>query len=64
MLTRSQHRFNVTEYYRMAEVGVLKPDAKVELLNGQIIGTGSVTPLHAAITRHVAEPFHHLPDES
>lgn len=64
MLTRSRHRFNVTEYYRMAEVGVLKLDAKVELLNGQIIDVGRATPLHAAITRLVAEPLLNLTDES
>ena len=42
MLARSQHRFNVTEFYRMAEVGVVKADAKVELLNGQVIDAGRV----------------------
>jgi Uma2 family endonuclease len=31
------HRFNVEEYYRMAEIGVLQEDASVELLNGKII---------------------------
>ncbi len=30
------HRFTVEEYYRMAEVGVLRPDARVELLDGGI----------------------------
>jgi Uma2 family endonuclease len=31
------HRFNVKEYYQMAEIGVLREDASVELLNGKII---------------------------
>jgi hypothetical protein len=31
-----KHRFSVKEYYRMAETGVLRPGARVELLNGQI----------------------------
>lgn len=26
------HRFNVDEYYEMAEKGILKPDARVDLL--------------------------------
>jgi Uma2 family endonuclease len=31
------HRFNVKEYYRMAEIGVLQEDASVELLEGKIL---------------------------
>jgi len=31
MLVQAQHRFSVADYYRMAETGVLKHDARVEL---------------------------------
>lgn len=31
------HRFTVEEYYGMAETGILKPGAKVELIEGEII---------------------------
>ena len=51
MQVQTQHRFNVKEYYRMAETGVLRPDARVELLNGEIIDSSPVTPLHAATKR-------------
>lgn len=37
MLMPTQHRFNVRDYYRMAETGMLGPDARVELLDGRII---------------------------
>jgi Uma2 family endonuclease len=37
MASEALHRFNVKEYYRMAEIGVLREDASVELLNGKII---------------------------
>jgi hypothetical protein len=33
----TQHRFSAKEYYRMAETGLLRPDARVELLEGNII---------------------------
>jgi hypothetical protein len=29
--------FTVDEYYRMAEVGILDPDARLELLEGEIV---------------------------
>lgn len=63
MLVRDQHRFNVAEYYRMAEVGVLRPDAQVELLNGQVVDCFRISPLHAGTTHGFAEPFFHHPEE-
>jgi len=32
-----RHRLTVTEYFRMGEHGILAPDARVELINGEII---------------------------
>jgi Uma2 family endonuclease len=57
----SRHRFNVTEYYRMADVGVLKWGAHDELLDGQVIDPFPITPFHAHVTHLVAEPFFGLP---
>jgi Uma2 family endonuclease len=46
------HRFTSREYYRMAETGVLKPDSRVELLDGQIIDMSPIGPFHGgAVTR-------------
>ncbi len=43
------HRFTVEEYYRMGEVGILAPDARVELLNGQIYDLLPVGPFHCGV---------------
>ena len=37
MAVLTKHRFNTSEYCRMAELGVIKADARVELLDGEII---------------------------
>jgi hypothetical protein len=58
------HRFNVNEYYRMADVGVLKWGEHDELLNGVVMDPFRITPLHASVTRQIGEPFFHLPEAS
>lgn len=56
-----RHRLTVDEYYRMAEVGLLAPDARVELIEGEIIDmappgsrhSGVISFLNQAITTAV-----------
>jgi Uma2 family endonuclease len=57
MVAPKKHRFTVTEYYRLAEIGVLKPDARVELLDGQVTDAPRVTPLHAGTVARMAQFF-------
>ena len=40
-------KFTVAEYYRMAEVGILDSDERVELIEGEIIVMPPVGPAHA-----------------
>jgi len=37
MVQVQRQLFTVAEYHKMAEVGILKPTDKVELINGEII---------------------------
>jgi Uma2 family endonuclease len=57
MSVQAKHRFSVAEYYRMAETGVLKPDARVELLDGQIIDMSPIGPFHGSVTKYLIQVF-------
>ncbi|MEM6963971.1 MAG: Uma2 family endonuclease [Bacteroidota bacterium] len=47
--------FTVKEYYKMAEVGILKSSDKVELLNGEIIQISPINNYHANIVDAIQE---------
>lgn len=49
-----RHRFTVQDYYRMAEVGLLAPDARVELIEGEVIDMAPQGTHHAEILRRLA----------
>src|SRR5437667_3250875 len=57
MLVQAQHRFSVTDYYRMAETGVLKPGARVELLDGKIIDMSPIGPFHGGAVNRLIRFF-------
>ena len=45
----TRRRFTVAEYYAMAEAGILAPDERVELLDGDVILMAAVLDWHAFV---------------
>ena len=56
------HRFTVTDYYRMADAGVLKPDARVELLDGEVFDMMPIGPFHSGVGTRLQRLFERLPE--
>jgi len=54
--------FNVDQYYRLAEVGVLKPDDRVELIEGEIIRMSPIGSPHAACVAKFIKVFTAIPN--
>ncbi len=50
-----RHRITVDEYYRMAEVGLLDPEARVELIDGEIIDMPPIGDAHMATVDRMNE---------
>jgi Uma2 family endonuclease len=52
-----RHRLTVHDYHRMGEVGLLRPDERVELIDGEIIDMPPIGSLHGAVVDLLAERF-------
>jgi len=52
---RLRHRFTVAEYHRMAETGMLAPDARVELIEGEIIDMPPIGSPHAGTVNYLGD---------
>ncbi len=51
----TRHRITVTDYYRMAEVGLLAPDARVELIDGEVVDMAPIGSQHASVVARLAQ---------
>ena len=55
-----KRKFTVAEYYRMAEVGILRPEERVELIEGEIIVMAPIGPGHSGsvlISNHIFSQY-------
>jgi Uma2 family endonuclease len=52
-----RHRITVEEYHRMAEVGLLAPDARVELIEGEIIDMAPIGKEHTSVVDQLNRLF-------
>ncbi|WP_295882702.1 Uma2 family endonuclease [uncultured Thiohalocapsa sp.] len=49
LMLRHRHRYTVDDYYRMADAGILSPDARVELIDGDVMEMPPIGPPHASM---------------
>jgi Uma2 family endonuclease len=52
-----RHQLTADEYCRMAELGLLAPDARVELIEGEIIDMASIGSHHASAVKRLNSMF-------
>ena len=52
-----KHRITVHAYHRMGETGVLAPDARVELIDGEIFDRAPIGKSHASIVDRLTRMF-------
>lgn len=48
-----KRRFSVEEYHRLADLGILKEDDKVELVQGEIVEMSPIGPKHASTVNRI-----------
>ncbi|MBK1630740.1 hypothetical protein CKO31_08280 [Thiohalocapsa halophila] len=51
--TPTRHRITVQEFFRMGEIGVFEPEARIELIDGELFDMPPIGPSHASETARV-----------
>src|SRR5215216_2774089 len=52
-----RHRFSVEDYHSMVEIGVLKADQRVELIEGEVVEISPIGKLHASCVKRLNALF-------
>jgi Uma2 family endonuclease len=58
----SRYRITVEQYHRMGEAGIFPEDARVELLDGEVVAMTPIGSRHAAAVRRLMRTFGSLGD--
>lgn len=56
----ARRHFNITEYYRMTEAGILSAGDRVELIDGEVIEMGPIGSRHAACVNRLNKLLNRL----
>lgn len=56
------HRFSVEDYFRTADTGILPRDARVELIEGEIIDMLPIGPFHSGALNQLTRDFSRFAD--
>ena len=56
----ARHRLSVGDYYKIAEVGILRNGGRVELIDREIIDMNPLGSSHAAITNRLVRFFYEV----
>ncbi len=59
-----RRRFTVEEYHRMGEAGILSPDDRVELVDGEVVQMTPIGARHAACVARLYRQFQKRLDEA
>lgn len=59
MATITRRRFSVKDYYLMADLGILGPDDRVELIDGDILHMAAISSYHAGCADYLNMFFAH-----
>ena len=51
-----KHRISVEAYHRMGDAGVFTPDARIELIEGEIIDMAPIGSRHASVVDQINSP--------
>lgn len=55
----SKRMITASEYHQMGEVGIIRPEERVELINGEIITMSPKGTKHAKVVRQLTRWFYH-----